>query len=116
MTIYQLPDAVPYATASSKDCNLVIESRQLFTTNCSAPAHLLRRELFYPVWHAQVNGVKQEITESDSIFQSIAVPAGSARISFYYLPDHTRLSVAASLLALGLWLLLFVRAWRRRLS
>ena len=115
MIVYQLPGAAPYATASLKDCNLVIESRQLFTTNCPAAAHLLRRELFYPGWHAQVNGAEQKIEVRDRIFQSIALPAGPARISFYYLPDHTRLSVAAALLALGLWFLLLVRGRRRRL-
>ncbi len=113
MILYRLPGAEPYASASLPGCDLVIESRQDFTTDCPAPAHLLRRELFYPGWRAQVNGAPQKIQPAGSIFQSIALPAGKARIHFSYLPRHSWLSIALALLALGLWLALALPGTRR---
>ena len=114
VAIYQLAGAAPYASASLDGCKLVIESRQNFTADCPAPASLLRRELFYPGWHARINGVEEEVTAGSSIFQSVALPAGPARIHFYYRPEHIRLSVLIALLGLGLWLALWGMAWGHR--
>lgn len=114
MVIYRLPGAAPYASASLRDCDLVAESRLNFRSDCPAPARLLRRELFYPGWHVRVNGVEQKIKSGSEIFQSIALPAGPARVTFYYRPTHTRLSTLAALAALCLWLFLSVRGWRSR--
>lgn len=51
-----------------------------------AAASLVIADQFYPGWRAQIDGEPAEIARSNSVFRQIAVPAGSHRVSFRYLP------------------------------
>jgi hypothetical protein len=114
MTLYQLPYPAPYAEAGNAACNLVIYSRQHLRSACPAPATLLRRELFYPGWHATVNGQEVPVTQTNGLFQQIPLPAGGADIRFTYTPPHMRAAVAAALLALLLWAGAYLRRGQSR--
>lgn len=82
MEIYQLPNPAPYAETLDKTCSLAVISRQLITTDCAHPTSLIRHELFYPGWHAKVNGMTTQVRLADGLFQTIDLPAGKSTIYF----------------------------------
>jgi uncharacterized membrane protein YfhO len=57
----------------------------------------LRRELSFPGWQASVNGVSVPI-RTDTIFQSIDLPAGNALVRFRFAPPHVLWGYAAAAL------------------
>jgi hypothetical protein len=103
--IYELPHPAPYVSVLGGHCALTLASRQTMTADCSAPDRLLRRELFFPGWQVRLNGAPAPLTPV-AIFQSVALSAGRSDIVFTYRPPYTRLSCAAALLAMVLWVAL----------
>jgi len=104
--IYALPAPAPYASA--ENCQLEIASRTAMTANCSSPSRLVRREFFMPGWRATVEGRESPVTPQDTIFQSVALPAGVSHIVFGYAPPFVGWSYAAFclgavLLCLACW-------------
>ncbi|MGH9611013.1 MAG: hypothetical protein ACRD34_15215, partial [Bryobacteraceae bacterium] len=97
--IYELPHPAPYFEAKGGPCVLSPDSRKVLRASCKSPATLLRRELYYPGWRAYVNG-KREPIRAQSIFQSIALPAGGSRVSFVYSPSHIGWAYAAMIAGL----------------
>ena len=78
-------------------------------------ALLVLSELFYPGWHATVNGKSTPIWMVDGGLRGIIVPSGASRVSLVYTPlsFHLGLSLSiASVLAVGVMFLLE----RRRLT
>jgi len=112
MDVYQLPNPAPYAQAQGP-CALQIRDRQHMASDCAAPTTLIRRELFYPGWHATVNGAPALIAASGALFETVKLPAGHADISFWYRPPGTRLACAAALLAGLAWGATACLAWWR---
>jgi hypothetical protein len=104
LDIYKIANPAPYAQTADDGCALTLQTRQSMLSNCAKPSTLIRRELFYPGWHAQVNGKEIPIVNTGVIFQSIHLPAGPATINFYFIPAYTRLSCAAAILAVLFWL------------
>ena len=88
MDIYELPNPSPYFEAVSGSCKVEAHSRTDAAVDCAEPSTLLRRELFYPGWTAQVNGIPATISEYNDIFQTIALPRGRSLVSFRYAPPH----------------------------
>jgi len=115
MTIYRLPNARPFFSASPA-CDLVPHGWNQVTADCPAPARLERLEAWFRGWHATIDGHAVPIERSGEIFQSINLPAGHSRVDFFYRPRFTRISVAIALIALVTWLGLVLRYWvpRRR--
>ncbi|MGH9584349.1 MAG: hypothetical protein ACRD4O_15605 [Bryobacteraceae bacterium] len=97
--IYELPHPAPYFEAQGGPCALSTDSRKMLRASCKSAAVLLRRELYYPGWRAYVNG-KREPIRAQSIFESIALPAGDSRISFAYSPTHIGWAYAAMIAGL----------------
>lgn len=95
--IYALPHPAPYFEAQGGPCVLSPDSRETLETSCKSPAMLLRRELYYPGWRVYVNG-KREMIRAQSIFESIALPAGNSRVSFVYSPTNIGWGYAAMIL------------------
>jgi hypothetical protein len=93
--IYELPDAAPYFVATG--CRLSDEARESVRAHCNTASHLLRRELFFPGWHAQLNGADVPIT-TDTIFQGIELPAGESVVRFRFAPPHIVWGYAAAVL------------------
>ncbi len=110
MRIFALPHPAAFFT-SRPACQITPHGLNRLTARCAAPARLLRREAADPGWHATLNGRATPIFVRDGFLQTIALPAGTSQIRFWYRPPYTRASSALALLALGLWLGLW---WRGR--
>ncbi|WP_156460664.1 hypothetical protein [Sphingomonas sp. Leaf339] len=102
MTIYRLPGTRPYWSAPG--CVIDKTARTEAMTICDRPARLTRLELMMPGWTATVNGIAVPVSKTDEIFQSIALPAGRAAVSFDYAPPHIRGAANAALVGLLLFL------------
>jgi hypothetical protein len=109
MTVWALPAATQYATAPG--CVVQSRGRLMVSTNCVAPSRLTRLELFDPGWRAMANGNSTPMNR-DSLFQTVAVPAGESTVSFDYVPPgtDTALTCCAAGLGLLLWAMLSRRA------
>ena len=99
LSIYEVPDPAPYLSAEGGACTVAPRSRTALTAQCSGPATLVRRELMMPGWHARVNGEVVEVARAGPLFQAVALPDGSSRVSFDYSPPG--LPAFAALFALG---------------
>ena len=104
MTIFELADPAPYMSAHGGSCVLAVQSRTVVETRCNAPATLVRRELMLPGWRARVGGLDTEPGRDGALFQSVPLPAGSARVEFRYTPPGAPAFTA--LFALGVLALL----------
>lgn len=99
--IYALPDPAPYAEVRGP-CRLRIDSRTRMVADCTAPAMLIRRELFLPGWKFRTSGAWQPVGRDGELFQSAALPAGHSGIEFAYAPPHAPVGWCALLLALAM--------------
>jgi hypothetical protein len=88
MNIFELPNPAPYFEALSGACKVEPHGRTEAVVDCAAPSILLRRELFYPGWTAQVNGADVAITRYKDLFQAIALPRGRNTVRYRYAPPH----------------------------
>jgi hypothetical protein len=103
MDIYELPGARPYFELLQGEGDLHIENRSTIWVNCSSSSQLIRRELYYPGWHASVGGRNAHIESYNGIFQAIKIPPGQYEITFSYTPTRMR-AISVSFLLGGLWL------------
>ncbi len=88
MDIYQLPKPAPYFETPGAACSLQPQSRTAVTADCPSPTTLIRRELFFPGWHAAINGHETPIIEQNGLFEAINLPAGQSKITYSYAPPH----------------------------
>jgi hypothetical protein len=105
MRIYRLADPHPLFT-SGPACHLTPLGIDAVDADCTKPSQLLRLEAFFPGWHASIAGHAVAITPAQTMFQSIPLPEGSSRVRFFYRPPFIRMSCAAALVALLVWLAL----------
>lgn len=108
-SIYRLANTAPYASSPDADCRIDIVSRQEMRTSCVSQGRLLRRELYFPGWSANVNGTAEKVSRA-GIFEAIALPKGSATVLFSYAPPHMRLALLFSIAAFIVWLVLILSA------
>jgi len=85
LAVWSLPAPAPYFQAPG--CALSHIRREHVTLDCAAPSVLLRRELFMPGWRATVRGNPAKVTQSDTIFQAVPVPAGHSTVTFHFAPE-----------------------------
>jgi hypothetical protein len=119
LTIWRLPHPQPYFSVIGGPCRLSEATRHAVNAACSAPAKLVRRELYMPGWTATEGGVSVPVRRHADILQSVALPKGRARVVFSFVPPHMRLAALAFILGwAGLVSLMVVEwfAWRRRQS
>jgi hypothetical protein len=103
LDIYEMADPAPYFETVGGPCRISAARREAVTTDCAAPARLIRRELFFDGWSATIDRRPVAIMPEGRLLQAVDVPAGTARIRFRYAPPFARASAAA--FALGLVLL-----------
>jgi hypothetical protein len=88
------------------------------TVTTPTPALLVVSELWYPGWHAKVNGRSTEIARADWLLRAIAVPAGTSTVKFQYRPASliagTAISGFGLILAIVMLLLHAKLAFKRR--
>jgi hypothetical protein len=102
--VFELPHFVNYFEAQGGPCDIFAHTREFVHALCKAPAVLVRRELFYPGWHAFVNGRESQLMRSTSIFQVVNLPGGRSNISFSYQPSHIGWAYTAAIFGLILLL------------
>lgn len=117
MWIYRLDHAAPYfATIPGSGCIITAPKRTSVQISCAKPCALIRRELFYPGWHARVNGHAVTVRKAAPLFQQIDLPAGRSKIRFFYRPPFERRACAAAGLGLLLWLALVLIGAKREVA
>jgi hypothetical protein len=99
MKVWELPNPAPYfEIISGGPCSLSTTRRDEITAECTAPATLLRKELYMPGWRVSVNREPAAAVEQDSIFQMIALPLGRSHVRYYFAPPYVEFGWAASML------------------
>lgn len=58
----------------------------LIHTNSKTAAYLLLTDIYYPGWHAYVDGRETEILKADYVFRAIPLNSGKHRVKFVYEP------------------------------
>jgi len=96
--IFELPDPAPYIKTGFGACGTTIIDRKNFLTDCPQATTLTRQEMFFPGWHADINGRPVAVSQA-GLFQSIAIPAGTASIKFLYAPPHIKLACLIALIS-----------------
>jgi len=115
LTIFELPKPAPYFDATPGACKLSFADREKVMADCEAPALLVRRELYFPGWHATRAGTRLDVLPYEDLFQSVPVPKGRSEVRFHYSPPHIEWAWAAVLLsALCLGGSALAPMWRRR--
>ena len=94
-----LPPTTADAPASATITSYAADRIDLATTT-SAPRILVLSEMYFPGWHAYVDGAETPIYRTNYLFRGIAVPAGQHAVSFVYRPAPAALGAALSALAL----------------
>ena len=61
---------------------------------------LVLSEMYFPGWHAMVDGVETPIYRTNYLFRGIAVPAGQHTVMFVYRPMSVLIGAGVSLAAL----------------
>lgn len=68
-------------------------------TECSRNGYLVISEMYYPGWHATIDGQEFELERADYLINAIPLPAGKHRVVYAYRPMSFRLGAAGTLLA-----------------
>ncbi len=85
--VFEIPAYRQYV--SGANCVVVGDgSRDTFTVNCTEASQLRRLELFYPGWHAKIDGKEVAIAKADELFQQVNVPSGEHSVTFRYWPKY----------------------------
>lgn len=100
MDIYELPHPKPYFEVLNEDAQVQSRSRTELTVNSSSPTQFLRRELYFPGWHATVNGQPVVISPYNGIFQEIPLAAGVSQIKYWYEPPYINYAIVVFGMAL----------------
>ena len=106
LDIWELPNDAPYfQVIRGGPCKLTAHIREEVTADCSAPALLLRRELYMPGWKLQLNGNAAESVLQENLFQTASVPAGENNLKFDFSPPHVLIGWIAAAFGLAglLW-------------
>jgi hypothetical protein len=120
LDIWELPNPAPYfQVIQGGPCTLSTMRRADVTAECTAPATLVRRELYMPGWRVAVNGKAPAAVEQEGIFQSDALPAGHNQVRYYFTPPAVEFGWAAAAAGMagliGQFILLVGRSKRQRL-
>jgi hypothetical protein len=117
MDVWELPNPAPYfQVIDGGPCSLVAVAREVATADCSAPAVLLRRELYMPGWKLRVNGRTVEEVHQNGIFQATVLPAGHHHLDYCFTPPHMVAGWIASSVGLAclLWQIVLIRRAKTR--
>jgi len=84
--------------------------RVIVEVDAAADGYLVLTDAWYPGWQVRVDDDEAPLLRADVIFRAVQVPAGRHVVEFEYAPQSfwvgVRISLAASIALLGLWLAL----------
>ncbi len=134
--IWELPNAAPVFSLDTASpprkagagCAVIWKTDDQAVTSCPQASTLVRREQYLPGWTATIERrsgtsvsravvvpVREDTSGPPGLFQAVDLPAGTATVSFAYLPAHEDPAVVAAVVALVVLLgSLVVGAARRR--
>ncbi len=113
--IYSLPGSTPFFSSSTAGCTVTGTGFAHATVTCAHPGTVVRSELMMAGWHATVNGQSAAIGTLDGVYQTVAVPAGTSKLAFSFLPRHEEAAGAGFALAVLVMIgLPLADRWRRR--
>jgi hypothetical protein len=101
----QPPALQPAGGASNADTVTITQSgaNQIALATSAAQARfLVLSEMYFPGWHATVDGVETPIYRTNYLFRGIVVPAGQHTVTFVYRPVSALIGAGISLVALAL--------------
>ncbi len=81
-----------------------------------APAYLLLSEVYYPDWHADVDGQRADVLQADYLFRAVYVPEGDHEVRLWFSPRSFWIGLgisAATWLTLAVWAIAGVHRRRR---
>jgi hypothetical protein len=101
MNIWELPNPAPYfEVISGGPCTLSTAGRDELTAECTAPARLLRKELYMSGWRVKVNGTPAVAVQPEGVFQAIPLSTGRSHLRFHFAPPYVGFGWAASMLGI----------------
>jgi uncharacterized membrane protein YfhO len=77
----------------------------------SGGGFLVLSEVYYPGWHAQIDGRETALYQTDGALQGIVVPAGTHRVRFVFVSNTFRAGIAGVVLGV---LIVGLTLWRTR--
>lgn len=108
-----LPTLAPATAAEAVQITHYGSNQITLAVTGSAPGLLVLSELWYPGWHATVNGRQAPVLLANRALRAIPVPDGQSTVVLRFTPFSWRLGLAAGGLGICLLLLLAV-PWRLR--
>lgn len=72
----------------------------LIAVTPTKPSVLLLTDIYYPGWHAYVDGIETPILRANFCFRAVPLPAGARQVRFTYDPWPFKIGIFASLLTL----------------
>jgi hypothetical protein len=85
--IFELPNPAPYfELIRGGPCRLDASDHDSLHAACSAPASVIRRELYLPGWHLTVGDRRKDVKPYGQLFQQFELPPGDVRVHFAYAP------------------------------
>jgi hypothetical protein len=91
-------------------------NQSILMTSTTTQRFLVLSEMYFPGWHAYVDGEETPIYRTNYLFRGIVVPPGQHTISFVYRPASLLFGAAISTPALLVVVGLFIRWWRTSAS
>ena len=73
--------------------------RQTFTTSCARACFLVVRDAFDPQWRVAIDGQPGTIVPADVALRGVAVPPGSHRVAFAFVPTSLYAGIALMAIA-----------------
>lgn len=86
--IFVLPSVAPFTSSTTGACEVHDISETRFTSVCTAPGEVVRRELYFKGWRATENGRTVSVAPYSNVFQEVRVPKGTARVRFEFEPPY----------------------------
>jgi hypothetical protein len=89
MDIWRVRGADDFYTTQGSKCVLQNSHVDRVTAICDGMADLVRRELFMPGWHAEINSSSAKISVDHGIVQKISLHRGLNTVKFYFAPPYS---------------------------
>jgi hypothetical protein len=93
-----VPAATEQAIPAVISWNKVGVNRMEMTVRAPSPGLLLVAEMYYPGWHALVDGREAPLHKADIIFRGVALPQGESHVALVYRPISVYLGGTITLL------------------
>ena len=91
-----LEDEVPLSDARARfaAANIVFytPNEVVVEAELDAPGYLVLSDLWYPGWHAEVDGVEKPVLRANGAYRAISLEGGRHRVRFFYRSDRNRLA------------------------